>query len=314
MICCVKRKTVPDEDDTGYKEGKISTYFRKYHAKHILSKPGKLMTIVSFTALIIFGVYGFMRLPVEDSARNFIPQDSYIKDYVATAEAYFPDSGTTLFITFESGENIYNNRDNLAALDARVSGLSDKPPYIAEPSNDSTYQNAMAGLKEFLATNGSDAIGGATLGEDGWPLSYVDFVATLKLYASFIGPGARYYAGNVGYDTAGDLEAYHTKFQYVRLTKEFRGETLDDASRQIEAMDATRVMAVSWTELQPAFPYADTYLAIESFKIVGNQLYHNVGLAIACVEVIVLITVTNVWVSILQLLIYIYKCKAFAYF
>jgi hypothetical protein len=225
-----------------------------------------------------------------------------------------PDSGNTFLITFESGKSIYNNGYNLAALDTRLSGLSDKPPYIAEPSNDSTHQNTMAGLNEFLVKNGSDAIGGAALGDDGWPLSYVDFVTTLKLYASFIGPGARYYAGNVGYDTAGDLEAYHTKFQYVRLTKEFRGETLDDTSRQIEAMDATRVMAVSWTELQPAFPYADTYLAIESFKIVGNQLYHNVGLAIACVEVIVLITVTNVWVSILQLLIYIYKCKAFAYF
>lgn len=88
------------------------------------------------------------------------------------------------------------------------------------PSNDSTHQNTMAGLNEFLATNGSDAIGGAALGDDGWPMSYVDFVTTLKLYVSFIGPGARYYAGNVGYDTTGDLEAYHTKFQYVRLTKE----------------------------------------------------------------------------------------------
>ena len=36
------------------------------------------MTIVSFPALIIFGVYEFMHLPVEDSAQNFIPQDSYI--------------------------------------------------------------------------------------------------------------------------------------------------------------------------------------------------------------------------------------------
>ena len=89
---------------------------------------------------------------------------------------------------------MYNNRDSLAALDTRVSGLSNKPPYIAEPSNDSTYQNTMAGLKEFLATNGSDAIGGAALGDDGWPLSYVDFVATLKLYVSFIGPGARFQA------------------------------------------------------------------------------------------------------------------------
>jgi hypothetical protein len=58
MICCVKRKTVPDEDDTGAKEGKISTYFRKYHTPHILSKRGRLMTIVSFTALLILVCMG----------------------------------------------------------------------------------------------------------------------------------------------------------------------------------------------------------------------------------------------------------------
>ncbi len=117
-----------------------------------------------------------------------------------------------MFITFESGENIYKNRDNLAVLDTRVSGLSNKPSYIAEPSNDSTYQTTMAGLKKFLVTNGSDVIGGAALGKDRWPLSYVGFVATIKLYDSVIGLGARY-AGDVVYETTGDLEAYPIKLQ-----------------------------------------------------------------------------------------------------
>ena len=79
------------------------------------------------------------------------------------------------------------------------------------------------------------------------------------------------------------------------MTKAFRGETRDDASHQIEAMDATHAMVTPWTNLQPAFPYSNAYIAIdiESFNIVGNQLYQNVGLAIACVGVIVLITVAH---------------------
>ena len=63
------------------------------------------------------------------------------------------------------------------------------------------------------------------------------------------------------------------------------------------SVDATREMVESWTDLQPAFPYASTFIAIEGFKIIGTELYRNVGLAIACVGVIVLITVANFWVS-----------------
>jgi len=47
-------------------------------------------------------------------------------------------------------------------------------------------------------------------------------------------------------------------------------------------VDATREMVESWTDLQPAFPYASTFIAIEGFKIIGTELYRNVGLAIAC--------------------------------
>lgn len=292
MLCCITRKTIPDEVDTGTKEGRIPTYFRKYHAPTILSKQGKALTLLCFTGLFIFGVFGLINLPVEDSSRNFIPQDSYIKTYSATADKYFPSSGTSLYITFETGPSIYKNRDLLAALDTRVMGKSDKPPYIAEPNSDSTYQNVMAGLKQFLSTSGTATIGNAALGEDGWPTTYDDFVLTLSSYVNFQGPGATY-RGDVAYDAADNLEAYRVKLEYVRLTKEFRGETLDDASRQIEAMDETREMVERWEDLQPAFPYSAQFIAIEGFKIIGTELYRNVGLAIACVGVIVLITVAS---------------------
>ncbi len=124
--------------------------------------------------------------------------------------------------------------------------LDTQQAYIAEPSKDSTYQNTMASLKEFLVTNCSDAIGGTPLGEDGWPLSYVDFVRTLKLYSSLIGPVARY-ASDVAYEMTGNLKAYHIKLQYVHLTKEFRGETLDNAHIRLTPW----MQHVQWLYLGP---------------------------------------------------------------
>ncbi|KAL3804398.1 hypothetical protein HJC23_011326 [Cyclotella cryptica] len=299
MLCCLKRKTISDEEDNGSKEGFISRYFRYYHGPAILSKAGKPVTLLVFAGLLGFGIYGTMELPVEDSSRSFIPSDSYVNDYAAAADNYFPSSGTSLYITFENGEDIYASRTSLSALDSRVSGLSDKSPYIAEPDSVTTYQNVMAGMKNYLSTYGTAAIGNVTLGEDGWPTNYVDFVASLSAYASIFGPGAPY-AQDVSFSSGQtNLEALRVKLEYVRLTKLRRGEVIDDADRQIESMDATREMVESWTDLPPAFPYCVKFIDIEGFKIINTELYRNVGLAILAVGVICLITVANVITALL---------------
>jgi Niemann-Pick C1 protein len=290
-LCCFTRKNDEEVEDTGSKEGLISRYFRRYHAPAILSKQGKVIILIFFSALFALGMYGTIKLPVEDSARNFIPVDSYIKVFSEAADEYFPSSGEELYITFENGEEIYNSREGLATLDTRLRGFSEMPPYIAEP-NDNNYQNVMTGLKDYLSTDGESI--GVVAGEDGWPTNYESFVAALRSYAQFMGPGAKF-SQDISLSSDGsNLEAIRVKAEYVRLTKIYRGEVLDDASRQIAAMDATRSLVNSWTDLPRAFPYSATFIAIEGFKIINTELYRNVGLAILAVGLIVLVTVANI--------------------
>lgn len=294
MLCCIKRKRIADEEDTGSKEGFISRYFRNYHGPAILSKTGKPLIILMFAGLLGFGIYGAMELPVEDSSRNFIPDDSYVKDYAAAADDYFPASGTSLYITFENGEDIYASRQSLSELDARVTGLSEKSPFIAEPDSDSTYQNVMAGLRSYLDSYGSVvALGNATIGDDGWPATYDGFVAVLSAYTNIFGPGAAY-AQDLSFSSGTtELEAIRIKLEYVRMTKLRRGDIIDDADRQIKSMDDTRTMIASWTDLPNAFPYCEKFQDIEGFKIINTELYRNVGLAVLAVGLICLLTVAN---------------------
>lgn len=294
MLCCLTRKNITDQEDDGSKEGRISRYFRHIHGPAILSRTGKPLTILVFAALLGFGIYGTMELPVEDSSRNFIPEDSYIKDYAAVADVYFPSSGTSLYITFENGEDIFARRQELSELKSRVSGLSQQSPYIAEPDSDSTYQNVMAGMKTYLDTYGSVLqYSNVTFGDDGWPANYNDFVAILSSYVNIFGPGAAY-AQDVSFSSGTtELEAIRVKLEYVRLTKLRRNEIIDDAKRQIESMDDTRAMVASWTDLPSAFPYCAKFIDIEGFKIINTELYRNVGLAIVAVGLICLITVAN---------------------
>ena len=293
LLCCLQRTQEPEEDEP-YEEGVLSRYFRNYHAPAILSKVGKICVLLLFSGLLGFGFYGTTNLSVEDSERSFIPAGSYLNGYLDAADEYFPDSGINLFIIFEEGDRIYENRVELAALSDRVSGLSKSSPYIAEPNSEDTYQNVMSGLSTYLGTEGTGAIGGVELGEDGWPLNEEDFTLTLRLYANVTGPGALYAQDISLSEDESTVEAVRVQLEYVRLTKLQRGEIIDDADRQIDAMDDTRKLVSSWEDLQPATPYSEKFIAIEGFKIIQTELFRNVGLAIACVFVIVLLTVGNV--------------------
>ena len=293
-LCCLTRKNVTEqEEDNGFEEGLISRYFRNYHGPRILSGVGKAVVLVLFSGLLGFGIWGALNLTVEDSERAFIPQDSYLTAYIEAADEFYPTTGIDLFTVFEGSSDIYEKRDLLAKLDERLTGLSEGPPFIAEPASESAYRNVMTGLAVYLSTSGTSAIGNVTLGEDAWPTTETDFVTTLKNYATFGAPGEKY-ARDVSYSEDGtQIDAFQVKSEYVRLTKLNAGEIIDDADRQIEAMDETRKLIQSWDDLPEAFPYSEKFITIEGFKIIKRELFLNVGLAIAAVGVIVFFTVAS---------------------
>mmetsp|Transcript_23737 Transcript_23737/g.67064 ORF Transcript_23737/g.67064 Transcript_23737/m.67064 type:complete len:923 (-) Transcript_23737:74-2842(-) len=300
-LCCLTRKNeLEEDDDENFKEDLVSRYFRNYHAPAILSNVGKVIVFVVFAGLLGFGIYGAMNLSVEDSERNFIPADSYLNDYFDATDDYFPSQGIALQIVFEESDKIYASRVELANLKSRLSGLSEKSPYIAEPVSEEVYKNVMDGLNSYLAATGTDGIAAnMTLGDDNWPTTEAEFVTLLKTYTEISGPGS-FYARDVVFNDSGDkLEAIKVNSEYVRLTKTFRGEILDDADRQIDAMEDTRTMIAGWTDLPPATPYSEKFLSIEGFKIIRRELFMNVGLAIAAVAVIVFFTVANPITAIL---------------
>ena len=174
---------------------------------------------------------------------------------------------------------------------------------IGWPVSEDVYRNVMTGLETYLLEAGTDAIGGAEMGSDGWPATYEGFVTTLEAYTEFGAPGSLYSQDvSMVTDVATNetrLEAIRIEGEYVRLSKESRGETIDDADRQIEAMDATRDMVDSWTDLPNSFVYSDIFLTVEGFKIIRSELFSNVGLAIMSVGIIVLLTVASFVTSLI---------------
>merc|ERR1719223_2240570 len=293
-LCCLTRKKEIEEEKDGYEENAVSRYFRNYHAPTILSKFGKVAVITAFSALLGCGIWGALNLAVEDTQRSFIPSDSYVTDFLNTIDEYYPSTGIDVFITFDGeSSEIYASREELANLDSRVSGKSSAPPYLAEPTSAEKFRNVMNEFQAYLASSGTGAIGGVGLGDDNWPTSESDFVSSLAAYASPSGPGAQYTL-DVSFDEdRTTLKAIRVKAEYIKLTKLQGSKVIDDADRQIEAMDATRDMIESWDDLPNAFPYSEKFISIEGFKIIRQELFLNVGLALAAVGIIVLLTVAS---------------------
>eukprot|EP00934_Nitzschia_sp_Nitz4_P001366 Nitzschia sp. Nitz4//scaffold395_size11642//5914//11294//NITZ4_009033-RA/size11642-processed-gene-0.12-mRNA-1//-1//CDS//3329550258//1366//frame0 len=293
-LCCLTRSNESFEKDTGFEEDMVSRYFLNYHAPALMSRVGKTVVLVLFAGLLGFGVFGATNLSVEDTSRAFIPQDSYLADYIEVVDELFP-SGPELTFVFQGSKEIYEHRQELADLADRLSDHSERSPYIAEPVSERAYRNVMVGLHDYLEQYGTASIGNAALGQDGWPTNEEDFVMTLQQYASSTGPGAMY-VRDVVYDNieTSTVSALRVVSEHVILTKEDRrGRIINDAKAQIDAMEDTRVMISSWTDLPPAFVYCSEYINIEGFKVIKKELFLNVGLAIASVALIVLLTVAS---------------------
>eukprot|EP00523_Entomoneis_sp_CCMP467_P014523 CAMPEP_0168780548 /NCGR_PEP_ID=MMETSP0725-20121227/8174_1 /TAXON_ID=265536 /ORGANISM="Amphiprora sp., Strain CCMP467" /LENGTH=926 /DNA_ID=CAMNT_0008830391 /DNA_START=34 /DNA_END=2814 /DNA_ORIENTATION=- len=297
-FCCLTRKKNKDEEEEERQtedvpEGSfMMTYFRNVHGKAILWGPGKVMVLLLFGFLLVFGAYSATLLEVEDTQREFIPTGTSLSDYFDASDELFPDAGIDFFFVFEGASNIYQSRNELARLDERVSGLSNKPPYIAEPNSEEVFRNVMAGFHDYLIENGSGAIGNVTLDEESWPTNEQDFVNSLQAYTQTeTAPGSRF-RRDCSFSFS-ELEAINVASEYVRLTKESNGRTIDDADKQIDAMDLTRDLVQSWTDLQSAFVYSDQYVTIEGFKVISQEFFRNIFMAIGAVAVIVLITVAS---------------------
>jgi len=298
-LCCLTRtKTLGEEEgDDIFQEDQLSRYFRNYHAPAILSKAGKPIVLLVFAALLGFGVYGAINLPVEDTERAFIPADSYLQDWIKSSDEFFPSTGIDLYFVFQNGTEIYNAREELAVFKDRLTGLSGAPPYIAEPNSDSgTFQNVMAGYSEYLQDFGLDG-----------PKNETEFFSSMAAFLWTTLSGAQYRADVKFEDGATNdsrIEAIRIKSQYIRLTKLNGNAIIEDAGRQVKAMVKTRELVETWNNNKDdlpitVFPYSDKFLAIEGFKVIRKELFLNVGLSLVAVGIIVFLTVASAATAVL---------------
>jgi len=289
-LCCQVRKKPLEEtgEDQEFQEMAIARYFRNYHAPAILSKIGKILILILFSTTLGFGIYGAINLSVENTERSFVPPDSYLSDFLKAIDDFYPSTGVEVMIVVEDGAEIFDKKESLSTLDDRLSGLSTAAPYIAEPNQgQSAYRNVMTGYADFLASSSS-----------AWPSTKEELTTALRNFI-FTEAAGQDYIQDISFSEDGsEIDAIRISTSLVSLTKTKRnGNIIDDADKQIEAMDEYRNKIEMWINdgivPQTTFLYSERFIGVEGFKIIRRELFLNVGLALAAVAVIVLVTVAS---------------------
>ncbi|GFO48111.1 patched domain-containing protein [Plakobranchus ocellatus] len=97
----------------------------------------------------------------------------------------------------------------------------------------------------------------------------------------------------IQFSTGSNLDITASRFPYRHIQ-------LDDASSEISAMDDTRALVkAAGFSTSECFPYSRAYLGWETNKVIREELFRNLGLALICVFIVTLILIANVWTSLL---------------
>ncbi|XP_062583779.1 protein patched homolog 1-like isoform X2 [Saccostrea cucullata] len=279
-ICCYKHK--PDYKPNNCSQRNLFNIFlRKYYTPVVLKLPVKIVVVVVSVALLGLNIYGFYSLKQDYNENWFFPSDSYAYEFNEKKEAYFPGGGARAAV-YCKNIDYYGSKTKFDNLYMQLNSSQ----YLATGSLDSWFHSYTA----WLGTNPGAAAG--KLDANLYPNSEANFVDLLYTFVTTEASGIRHAREVMFSGSSGTRDITTTYISYQHLT-------YSTAADEIVAMEAIESMVSKIFSESECFPYGRLYLQWYTNKVIKSELFRNLGLAAACVFVVTLILIANIWTSIL---------------
>lgn len=255
-------------------------FFDKIYSKYLLKKPVKALVLV--VTAVVFGtsIWGVTNLRQEFNPVWFIPQSSYLFQFLSRAQTFYPEAG-------ERG-TVY-----LGALN--YSQELPKIGYLTQAMRENEYISFVDSWYDLMIdyTNKStgEDITGQSLNESFFNKAMSEF-----LYS----PSGSRFQNYFHFD--GNLTAMEPAPPILASKFDYSHRSLDGPSEQIPAMDQTKDLVKSANFSDFAAPIAMMYSSWETDKIIAFELVRNLSLALVAVFVMTLILIANIVSSIYVLL------------
>ncbi|XP_078695306.1 patched domain-containing protein 3-like [Branchiostoma floridae x Branchiostoma belcheri] len=281
--CCCFKHNKDYEPFACSRKSLVHWIFEKCYSPVLLKIPVKVLVL-----LITFGLAGWMAYGTYNLKQDFnfvwyLPAESYVFRYTTLYEQYFPEEGgVDVGVYIENGTDYYNERDNMEAL---YNNLRTNE-YIDSTTVVSWYHGFMEWIK-------AEKSGDAGITADNFPGNESYFYTLLEEYFATPFPvGGDTYASDVKYDsTQSETWIYSSRIRakFIRLSS---------TEVQVRGMDSVVSLANSAGFPSTVFPYASQFRRYETNKIIQQEVYRNIGLAMLAVMVVTLLLVADLLMSL----------------
>eukprot|EP00656_Telonema_subtile_P057811 TRINITY_DN959_c0_g1_i4.p1 TRINITY_DN959_c0_g1~~TRINITY_DN959_c0_g1_i4.p1 ORF type:complete len:805 (-),score=143.59 TRINITY_DN959_c0_g1_i4:750-3164(-) len=240
----------------------------------VLNPWGNVATIAAFLIMLGFGVVGLALLKADADTDQFIPGGSYAHDYFNADDDYFTTVGVPAD-AYLRNPNYWTKSAEMASLKTSLEGNE----YVVSSTVDSWYS--------ALVTYNTNTPCTATT-EANWYTCLDAFLATST--------GGQYRRHIVFEDnTATGSPA--NPIVISRITANHK--VLDNSNDQVKGMDSFRGTVENFQDsllgsLGDPFGYGPRYPSYEGYKVIEQEAYRNIALALASILLIVVILVPNI--------------------
>jgi len=279
-----------------HKGGRIGQFLQRASAPMLASPAVIAVVIVLFSGLCGVCAWQASELAVQDTQRNFIPDDSYAASFLNKADVYFSGNGQSVDIVTLGGD-YYAAQAGLTSISSKLSALD-----FVKPTTEASFRSWADAFKAAcLAGSAAQAVD-----SDGLVTSETEYYSSLAAWLQ--GAGARY-SGDVVWvdeaDPAQGIKASRFSTELEAMNRVVAGRLVVDADRAIEVMDELRETCESWNDLPggSAMPYSYNFLSWETFRIIKKELFQSVGLCLAAVFVIALVLLAHPLTALLVFLV-----------
>jgi len=278
QLCC----TPP-----AHKGGRVGAFMGDVLAPVLVKKPVAIAVVAVSVAFCALCAWQTSLLALQDTQRNFIPDDSYVAATLGKLDVYFGSNGQSVNLVTMGGD-YYASQAGLS-ISTKVSTLA----FVKDTTGES-YRSWADAFKSACQT---PAVSGVTVDPTtGFVTNEAQYYTGLKAWLS--GAGRRWNSDVNWKDPANPAAGIQSSRFIVELEAFNRvvGDRLIvDADKSIEVMDNLRAACKSWTDLPggTAIPYTYNFLTWETFRIIKQEMLVSTGLCLAAVFFITLALIAH---------------------
>eukprot|EP00795_Rhopilema_esculentum_P004306 gene4306-20508_t len=274
--CCITLSSSYEPFACGKKD-RLQMFFDNVFGKYLVKVPVKVGVLITTLALFAVGCYGVTELTQNFDFNLFLPPDSDATKFNIKSSEYFPNDGVSFSVYF--GDIDYFNEQN--KLQSAYDKLRSNE-YIVPSSVSSWYVTYMTWVNTTYGNT-------ANVDKEKRPINNSLFITWLKQFLN--DKSGRIYKTDIKFD------ATNSKILYSRMHATHI--KMKDSPTEVKAMDSVRDQIKSISFSKEAFPYTRFYIGWETNKIIAVELVRNLALAAACVFLVTLFLLANIWTSLM---------------